>query len=47
MSFREFQDLAEEEDILGKIFYVHFNQACNLGYLKKQADLVELIKDYE
>lgn len=47
MSFREFQNLAEEEDILGNKFYVHFNQACNLGYLKKQADLVELIKDYK
>ncbi len=47
MSFREFQNLAQEEDILGNKFYIHFNQACNLGYLKKQSDLVELIKDYE
>ncbi|MFX0186468.1 MAG: DEAD/DEAH box helicase [Candidatus Hodarchaeota archaeon] len=43
----KFQDLARGEDLFDKKFYFYFNQACNLGYLKKQADYVQCIKDYD
>ncbi len=43
----EFQKLAEEEDIVEKKFRIHFNQACYMGYLKKDADCVKFIKDYD
>ena len=44
--FSEFQALARVEVIEDKKFYIHFNQACNLGYLKKEKNYVRLIKDY-
>ena len=44
--FSKFQALARVEDIADRKFYTHFNQACNLGYLKKEKNYVHLIKDY-
>jgi len=44
--FSKFQALARVEDIADQKFYTHFNQACNLGYLKKEKNYVRLIKDY-
>lgn len=44
--FSKFQALASVEDIVDRKFYTHFNQACNLGYLKKEKNYVHLIKDY-
>ena len=46
MEFSKFQALARGEDIVAKKFYTHFNQACNLGYLKKEKNYVRLIKDF-
>ncbi|MFX1338523.1 MAG: helicase-related protein [Promethearchaeota archaeon] len=46
MEFSKFQTLAGLENIMDKKFYAHFNQACNLGYLKKEKNYVRLIKDY-
>jgi hypothetical protein len=46
MEFSKFKLLASVEDITDKKFYIHFNQACNLGYLKKEKNSVCLIKDY-
>jgi Fanconi anemia group M protein len=43
----EFKELAQEEEIIEKKFYTHFNQACHLGYLKRSADEVEFIMDYD
>ncbi|MBY9007426.1 MAG: DEAD/DEAH box helicase [Candidatus Lokiarchaeota archaeon] len=37
-------ELAEFEEIIDRKFYAHFNQACNLGYLKKNQKSVQLIK---
>ncbi|MFX1572490.1 MAG: DEAD/DEAH box helicase [Promethearchaeota archaeon] len=47
LEFKKFQDLACIEEIIDRKFYVHFNQACNLGYLKKQDNLVYFLMDYE
>ena len=47
IDFIKFQELAEEEDIVEKKFRTHFNQACYLGYLKKDANGVKFIKDYD
>ena len=47
MKFSEFQDLAREEEIRDNKFYIHLNQACYLGYLKKQAKYIQFIKDYD
>lgn len=47
LDFSEFQDLAEDEDIIEKKFYVHLNQACHLGYLKRGGDCVQFIKDFD
>ncbi|MHA1913170.1 MAG: DEAD/DEAH box helicase [Promethearchaeota archaeon] len=47
LDYDEFQSLAKEEEIIDKKFHIHFNQACNLGYLKKNRDLVQFINDYE
>ncbi len=47
ISLSEFKELASEEEIIDHKFYVHFNQACYLGYLKKEADNVQFIKDYK
>jgi len=46
MKYSEFQDLAREEELFDRKFYIHLNQACNLGYLKKQANYIQFIKDY-
>ncbi|MFX0009640.1 MAG: helicase-related protein [Candidatus Hermodarchaeota archaeon] len=42
----EFKELAREEEIIEDNFYTHFNQACHLGFLKRVADQVEFIMDY-
>jgi hypothetical protein len=47
MSLSDFKEFAEEEDIIEKKFYAHFNQACYLGYLKRTAKEVHFIKDYD
>ena len=47
LDFKEFQELASEEEIIDRKFYVHFNQACYMGYLKKQANEVVLVSDYD
>jgi Fanconi anemia group M protein len=47
IEFSRFQDLAQEEEITERKFYTHFYQACNLGFLKKQADQVYFIQDYD
>ena len=47
MSLSDFKEFAEEEDIIEKKFYAHFNQACYLGYLKKVGKEVQFIKDYD
>ncbi len=47
MSLSDFKKYAEEEDIIEKKFYAHFNQACYLGYLKKIGKEVQFIKDYD
>lgn len=47
ISFDEFQKYAHEEDIVENKFYIHFNRACNLGYLKKEKDNVIFLADYE
>ena len=44
--FSDFKEYAQEEEIIEKKFYTHFNQACHLGYLKRTADEVEFIMDY-
>ena len=46
VEFSNFQAFAKEEEITDKKFYIHFNQACNLGYLKKENNYVILGKDY-
>jgi superfamily II DNA/RNA helicase len=47
MSLSDFKEFAEEEDIIEKKFYAHFNQACYLGYLKRTAKEVQFLKDYD
>ena len=47
MSLSDFKEFAEEEDIIEKKFYAHFNQACYLGYLKRSTKEVHFIKDYD
>jgi len=47
LNFKEFQDLAKEEEIVDKKFYTHFNQACFQGYLKKHEEYVQFIMDYD
>ncbi|TFF87877.1 MAG: DEAD/DEAH box helicase [Promethearchaeota archaeon] len=42
----EFQKYASQEDIIEKKFWVHFNRACYLGFLKKEKDRVYLIKHF-
>jgi len=46
LDFYKFQNLANEEEITDKKFYIHFNQACYLGFLKKESGNVKLISDY-
>ncbi len=47
MPLSDFKEFAQEEDIIDKKFYIHFNQACHLGYLKRNTDTVEFIMDYD
>jgi len=47
MSLSDFKEFAEEEDIIEKKFYAHFNQACYLGYLKRTANEVLFLKDFD
>lgn len=41
------KELAQEEDIIDEKFYTHFNRACYLGYLKRNAGEVVFLSDYE
>jgi hypothetical protein len=47
ISYNVFQKLAREEDIVDNKFQVHFNQACFLGYLKRQDNHVYFLMDYD
>jgi Fanconi anemia group M protein len=47
VEYEKFQELARDEDIIDQKFYIHFNQACFLGYLKKLDDSVHFIMDYD
>jgi len=47
ISLSSFQKLAEEEEIEGDKFRIHFNHACYLGHLKKKNDFIEFVSDYE
>lgn len=47
LSLLEFKEFASQEEIVEKKFYVHFNHACNLGYLEKNAEYVLFVKDYD
>ncbi|NVM45173.1 MAG: DEAD/DEAH box helicase family protein [Candidatus Lokiarchaeota archaeon] len=47
MPLSEFKEFAEEEEIIEKKYYTHFNQACRLGYLKKVADEVHFVMGYD
>ncbi|HUW89489.1 MAG TPA: helicase-related protein [Candidatus Nanopelagicaceae bacterium] len=47
MPLSDFKEFAQEEEIIDKKFYAHFNQACHLGYLKRNTDTVEFIMDYD
>lgn len=42
IKFDEFNKYAENEEITGKKFYQFFNNACYLGYIKKQGNKVVL-----
>ena len=44
LDYSVLQQLAEEEEIIDKKFFIHFNQACNLGYIKKLGSKVHFIK---
>ncbi|MBD3197430.1 MAG: DEAD/DEAH box helicase [Candidatus Lokiarchaeota archaeon] len=45
LKFEEFKELAEFEEIIEDKFYIHFNRACYLGYLKKENDFVYFLKE--
>ncbi|MFW9821725.1 MAG: helicase-related protein [Candidatus Thorarchaeota archaeon] len=47
LNFKKFQDLAREEEIIDKNFYIHLNQACFQGYLKRIDDYVQFLMDYD
>jgi Fanconi anemia group M protein len=47
LGFKDLQNLAREEEIVDRKFYVHFNQACFQGYLKKHEESVQFIMDYD
>ena len=47
IELEKLKKLAEFEEIVDKKFYIHFNQACNLGYLRKNNNHVELIKSLD
>ena len=46
LDFNNFQKLARDEEIIDHKFNIHFNQACYLGYLKKQENQVLFLMDY-
>ncbi len=47
LDFKKLQHLAKEEEIVDRKFFIHFNQACFQGYLKKHMDSVQFIMDYD
>ncbi len=47
MEIKKLKKLAEIEEIVEEKFYIHFNQACYLGYLRKNNHYVELAKDLD
>ncbi|MBY8988818.1 MAG: hypothetical protein KGD61_10215, partial [Candidatus Lokiarchaeota archaeon] len=47
MPLSDFKEFAQEEDIIEKKFYAHLNQACYLGYLKRAANEVQFIMDFD
>ncbi|MFW9937962.1 MAG: hypothetical protein ACFFD5_09955, partial [Candidatus Thorarchaeota archaeon] len=47
IDFLSFKQRAHDEEISEDKFYLHFNQACYLGYLKRIGDDVQLVMDYE
>jgi len=47
LKLSKFEQLAREEDITEQKFHVHFNHACNLGYLKKDHKDVLFLMDCE
>lgn len=47
INLKKFKKLARNEDIKEKEFFIHFNQACYLGYLKKQNNFVQFLMDYD
>ena len=47
MPLSEFIELAQEEEIIEKKYFIHFNQACRLGYLKRVADEVHFVMGYD
>lgn len=47
LDYKKFQELAQDEDIDDKKFYVHLNHAVFLGYLKKIDNQIQFIMDYD
>jgi len=47
LDFKELLELAKEEEIADRKFYIHFNQACFQGYLRKQENYVHFVMDYD
>lgn len=47
IDFKELLELAKEEEIVDRKFYIHFNQACFRGYLRKQENYVHFVMDYD
>lgn len=47
LDYKKFQELAQDEDIDDKKFYIHLNHACWLGYLKKIDNQIQFIMDYD
>ena len=47
LEYSKLEKLAMEEDIVDKKFFLHFNQACNLGYLKREQSKVHFIKSFK
>ncbi|MFX1389421.1 MAG: DEAD/DEAH box helicase [Promethearchaeota archaeon] len=47
LAFTNFQKLASDEEIVDDKFNIHFNQACFLGYLKREEGQVYLLMDYD
>jgi superfamily II DNA/RNA helicase len=47
LDFGELKQLATDEEIVDRKFYIHFNQACHQGYLRKHGNAVQFIMDYD